>query len=128
MLNQTIRVLIVDNDEGMVKALSTRLEFEGYECQTATSGSQGYAAIKAYNFDIIISDLNMPMGDGIDFAHKVRQLNDTPIIFVTGFEKEYCKETSKIHNVSVLQKPLHPTQLLDMIEIDLELSYPSKAA
>jgi len=115
------RILIVDNDEGMVAAIVTRLEHEGYECVTASSGSQGYIAVTEQHIDLIVSDLNMPMGDGATFAKRVRNESLVPIIFVTGFEREFCNELDGIENVSVIAKPFHPNQLLDTIEIDLTL-------
>lgn len=119
MSESTPRVLIVDNDEGMVAAITARLEHEGYECVTANSGSQGYIAVTEQYFDLIVSDLNMPMGDGIAFAKRVREQSLVPIIFVTGFEREFLSELQGIENVSVLSKPFHPNHLLDTIEIDL---------
>ena len=122
MPNQPPRILIVDNDDGMVAAISTRLEYEGYYCETASSGSQGYISVSEQQFDLIVSDLNMPMGDGIAFARRVRELGMIPIVFVTGFEKEYCKELEEFEHVSVIGKPFHPSHLLEMIDLELGLS------
>ena len=122
MSNKPARILIVDNDDGMVAAISARLEHEGYECVTAGSGAQGYMAVTEQKFDLIISDLNMPMGDGIAFAKRVRETSMVPIVFVTGFEKEYCVDLDDIEHVSVIKKPFHPSHLLDVIEIDMELN------
>ena len=119
MSKNSPRILVVDNDEGMVAAITTRLEHEGYECVTAMTGSQGYIAVTQQHFDLIVSDLNMPMGDGITFAKRVREESLVPIIFVTGFEQEFLSELKGIANISVLKKPFHPSQLIDTIEIDL---------
>ena len=122
MHNQPVRILIVDNDEGMVAAISARLEHEGFECETASSGSQGFIAATEQDFDLIISDLNMPMGDGIAFAKRVREHSEVPIIFVTGFEREYCAELEELSYISIVGKPFHPGQLLEIIDVELALS------
>jgi len=122
MAKSSPRVLIVDNDEGMVTAIAARLENEGYECITVGSGAQGYTVITEQNIDLVITDINMPMGNGISFANRIREISMIPIIFVTGFEQEFCTELEGIENYSLLTKPFDPINLLEIIEIDLTLS------
>jgi len=119
--NETPRILIIDNDEGVVRALSTRLSSIGYECATAMSGSQGLSMFQQQPADLVISDLNMPAGDGVALASSLRKHSNVPIIFVTGFQEEYRRRLRNIANVTVFRKPFDMGDLLDIIEAELAL-------
>ncbi len=114
-------VLIVDNDDGMVSALSSRLEHQGYSVVTAGTGAQGLAVFRTHEPDLVITDLNMPTGDGITLARHIRNASKAPIIIVTGFKDEYRDELRSIAHVSVLRKPFESSDLLDLIEMELTL-------
>ncbi len=115
------RILIIDNDEGVVQALAIRLRSNGYECATATTGAQGLSAFESEPSDLIISDLNMPAGDGIVLASSIRKHSDVPIIFVTGFQDDFRRRLRNIQNVTVFRKPFDMNDLLEIIEAELAL-------
>ncbi len=121
-------ILIVDNDDGMVAALSTRLEQSGYSVVTAGTGAQGLAMFESHEPDLVITDLNMPAGDGITLAHRVRSKSDAPIIIVTGFRDEYREELRSVAHVSILRKPFETNDLLDLVEMELSLAFDRSAA
>lgn len=114
-------ILIVDNDEGVVCAIASRLKSLGYACVTAETGAQGISAFRSRKIDLVITDLNMPVGDGISLAKSLRNVSDVPIIFVTGFRDEYKPELLSIRNVSVLRKPFDTSVLIDLVEVELAL-------
>lgn len=116
------RILIIDNDEGMVEALSIRLESEGYACLTAQSGSQGLALFSEVEFDAVITDLNMPSGDGVLVTEKIRKVSNVPVVVITGFEASYADQLADIENVTLLQKPFDMITLLDELDIAITLS------
>ena len=116
------RILIIDNDEGMVEALSIRLESEGYACLTAQSGSQGLALFSEVEFDAVIPDLNMPSGDGVLVTEKIRKVSNVPVVVITGFEASYADQLADIENVTLLQKPFDMITLLDELDIAITLS------
>lgn len=122
MSEKKATILVVDNDDGMAAALSTRLEYEGFNCVLAGSGSQGYMAFLEQDIDLVISDLNMPMGDGVTLAGRIREKSDVPIVFVTGFERDYIEELMDINNVTVLSKPFHLGHLLEVVDLELALA------
>ena len=116
------RILIIDNDEGLVAAITARLESMGYQCVTAGTGAQGIAAFREQDIDLVITDLNMPAGDGIVLAMTLRETSDVPIIIVTGFHDEYRRELRSIPNVTLMEKPFDSDQLIDLVEADLVMS------
>ena len=81
-------ILIIDNDGGMVAAISTRLESMGYRCVTAGTGGQGIAIFREQTIDLVITDLNMPAGDGITLTRTLRETSEVPIIIITGFHDD----------------------------------------
>jgi DNA-binding response OmpR family regulator len=108
-------ILIVDNDDGLTKALARRLASHGFCCISAGSGAQGLAAFRDTPVDVIVSDLNMPGGDGVAFAEAVRRFSDVPIIFITGFRDDFKRRLRTITNVTTLRKPFDSQTLIDVI-------------
>lgn len=113
------RILIIDNDEDMVAAITTRLENMGYQCVTAGTGAQGIAAFDEQHVDLVITDLNMPAGDGVVLARTLRRKSDVPIIVITGFRIEYRRELRSIPNVTLIEKPFDSNALIDLVETAL---------
>lgn len=122
MSESTPRILIIDNDEGVVAAITARLESMGYQCVTAGTGAQGIAAFRDQDIDLVITDLNMPAGDGVTLARTLREKSDVPIIIVTGFHDEYRSELCSIPSVTLMEKPFDSNQLIDLVEADLVMT------
>lgn len=81
------RILLVDDEPGILDVLKTLLEEEGYLIETATNGTDAMEQIQTGQYDLIISDLCMPGLDGEALYERVRQLSPRlarRIIFITG--------------------------------------------
>ena len=111
--NQTI--LIVDDDEGLRTAIAVRLASSGFRCITAGTGAQGLAEFSNGGIDLIVSDLNMPSGDGVSFAEAVRQTSEVPIVFVTGFKDDFKRRVRSVQNIVTLRKPFDGRELAALI-------------
>jgi DNA-binding response OmpR family regulator len=81
------RVLLVDDDNGMISMVKDYLTVKGYDIITATDGETALNKIK-YEPDIILLDVNMPKMDGFEVCMKIRELVSCPIIFLTAREEE----------------------------------------
>src|SRR5436190_149038 len=78
------RILIVEDEPGLVITLSDRLVNEGYEVQVATDGEAGLDLALKEIFDLIILDIMLPKKNGFDVCRDLRQQNiQTPIIMLT---------------------------------------------
>lgn len=122
-MNQPVpRILVIDNDEGMVAALTARLEHAGYECATAGCGRQGLATFREGGVDLVISDLNMPAGDGVTLVRAIRETSDVPVVIVTGFQDEFRRQLRVIPNVTIVRKPFAADELLELVEADLVMT------
>lgn len=80
------KILAVDDSISIRKSISFILGQEGYEITEAEDGIDGLAKAKAEKFNLVITDINMPKMDGIEFTRQLRQTEGykfTPIIALT---------------------------------------------
>ena len=78
------KILIVEDDRELNKAVCSFLNHSGYEAVGCLSASDAYDAMYDNVFDLIVSDIMMPEIDGFEFAQNVRELSeDIPILFMT---------------------------------------------
>ena len=119
------RVLVID-DEALARELIRRiLEKEGYEIAEAVNGEQGVESFKSRPCDLVITDLVMPVKDGINTILEIRQLvPDLPILAVSGggaiAKERYLNAAGYIDGVTTLAKPFTRQQLVDAVAFCLE--------
>ena len=119
------RVLVID-DEALARELIRRiLEKEGYEIAEAVNGEQGVESFKSRPCDLVITDLVMPVKDGINTILEIRQLvPDLPILAVSGggaiAKERYLNAAGNIDGVTTLAKPFTRQQLIDAVAFCLE--------
>jgi DNA-binding response OmpR family regulator len=119
-MNQRLAtVLIVDNDDGVVAAIRTRLQPFGYRCETARTGAQGLAAFDDAVIDLVITDLSMPILDGVGMIQRIRAISNVPIIVITGFQTEFNHALKYIGGVNVLPKPFRADDLVSLVEAEV---------
>ncbi|MDQ3142458.1 MAG: sigma-54 dependent transcriptional regulator [Bacteroidota bacterium] len=79
------RILIVDDEQSIRRALRNILELEKYEVDEATDGLDCLVKLKQNTYEAIILDIKMPKMDGMEALDKVQQLaQDTPVIMISG--------------------------------------------
>ncbi len=81
------KILIVDDEQGIVTMLKDYFEFHGYLVYTAMSGTEALKGINSKP-DIILLDINMPDIDGLEVCRKIRDHVSCPIIFLTAKVEE----------------------------------------
>jgi DNA-binding response OmpR family regulator len=118
------RILIVDDERDIVKALTIRLQRAGYEVVTAFDGAQGIFMAHKENPDLIILDIRMPAGNGFIVAEKLKESATTvavPVIFLTGSpERDSEEKAMAVGARFYVKKPYDPEELLDAIRRALE--------
>ena len=102
-------ILVVDNEKSMREMLSIALEKEGYEVETARNGEVAVEMVEKSNYDVVITDINMPRSNGIDVLDAVnRVLPGTPVIMMTGYASpETAVETMKKGAYDYITKPFN---------------------
>ena len=82
----TGKVLIVDDEPGVRDIVKSFVEHDGHTVLTAVDGVEALEFIKAENFDIVISDIQMPRMDGLTLTEEIRKIQpDTIVILMTGY-------------------------------------------
>jgi two-component system KDP operon response regulator KdpE len=85
------RVLVVDDEAAICRALRINLAARDYEVTTATSGAAGLAAVARERPDVVILDLGLPDMDGAEVIAGLRGWTSTPIIVLSAREQEAAK-------------------------------------
>src|SRR5256885_8545658 len=113
-----IRVLVVDNDEALARAMEESLAKVGYECIVATSGPEGARKIETDTFDIVVTDLVMNDVDGMEILGRSRQaLPDAEVILVTGHATvPKAVEAMQQGAFNFLEKPITTSRLRAVCE------------
>lgn len=117
-------ILCVDDSTTVLLSLSAILTKAGYGAEKATSAEDALSRLKAnYKPDLIITDLNMPGRNGIEFIKEVRQLpamRFVPILFLTTESQQSKRAEAKAAGASGwLVKPVNGDDLLNTIKLVL---------
>src|SRR6187399_1121835 len=115
------RVLLVEDEPGLVLTLTDRLRSEGYVVTSATDGPSGLAVAIRDTFDVILLDVMLPGMSGFDVCRDVRQRGvTTPIIMLTARGQTVDKVLGlKIGADDYLTKPFDMLELLARIEVQV---------
>lgn len=86
-----MKILVVDDEQLLVKGVKFNLENEGYTVETAYDGETAVELARNNDFDIIILDLMMPKLDGLSACMKIREFSNVPIIMLTAKSEDADK-------------------------------------
>ena len=108
------KVLVVDDEESILRLASYSLEREGYEALTAADGNEALATIEAERPDLVILDLMLPGVDGIEVCRRLRLAgNHVPIIMLTARDDEIDKVLGlQLGADDYVTKPFSPRELV----------------
>jgi len=112
------RILLVEDEPGLLLTLSDLLESEGYTVETATNGPAGLAKGKAGSFDLIILDVMLPGKNGFEVCRELRQEGaDVAILMLTAKTQVIDRVVGlKLGADDYLTKPFDPSELLARVE------------
>jgi len=111
-------ILITDDDAHIVRVMSIWLGRQGYETVTARNGQEALEALAAHDIDLVLSDMNMPVLDGLGLTKEIRNrgLHEIPIILLTArCDQENLAEQLKEYDAQLAPKPFIPSQLVEQI-------------
>lgn len=111
-------VLLVEDDAGLRLTLTDRIRDEGYDVDTASTGSEGFEKAANQPFDLIILDVMLPGKNGLDVCRDLRQNGvKTPILMLTARSQTFDKVVGlRIGADDYLTKPFETPELLARIE------------
>jgi two-component system response regulator PilR (NtrC family) len=116
------RVLVVDDEGDFLATYERLLRRQGYDVLTATSRAGGLAALAGEPLHLVISDLRLPDGDGLDVVRAARRTAEpTPVIVVTGYPSDETRRAALAAGAGMLlAKPFATAMLLAAVRSSLD--------
>lgn len=112
------RVIVVDDDPSICRAVKAGLEARGYQVAVATTGRAAISAIAAKPPDLVLLDLGLPDIDGVDVVSRVREWSDLPIIVLSADGAEHRKVRALDEGADdYVTKPFSMPELLARVRV-----------
>jgi DNA-binding NtrC family response regulator len=110
----TPRILLVEDEANMVRTLTKILERKGYSVDAAGTGEEALQRLGEQSYDLVITDLNMPVMDGMQLLREMqaRQIHPATIVLTGHGTIQTAVEAMKLGAGDYLIKPCHPDELL----------------
>ena len=122
MLSNTKKILIVDDEPDILYYLSFIIEESGYQVETAEGGNEAFVKFESGSFDLLITDIRMPEGDGITLIKKIRAMNKKiPIFCVSGYSEISNTELLDLGVNAVFGKPFNREKILKKLHDSLSI-------
>lgn len=118
------KILIIDDEKPIRKALREILEYENHKIDEAEDGADGISKIEKGTYDLILCDVKMPKKDGMEVVEKIQSLQlETPIVLISGHGTiETAVEAVKKGAFDFIAKPLDLNRLLVTVRNALDKS------
>jgi len=120
---QTLSVLYAEDEVGIRENIADSLGYYVKEVIQASNGAEAFELYEEKSPDIILSDIHMPILNGIEFVKKVRLTNrDIPIVMITAHtDKKYLLEAVELHMEKYIVKPIELEALFEVLEKCVEV-------
>lgn len=116
MERENISVLVVDDEPVLRELVSFILNDKGFQVTTAESGDVAFRMVLDRHYDVIVSDVRMPNGSGIDLLNKLNTLPKRPAVFlVSGYSEISLEDARKLGAKDLLNKPVDYDSLCNAI-------------
>ncbi|MBD3219560.1 MAG: response regulator [candidate division Zixibacteria bacterium] len=118
MADKTFRILIVDDDENLLRLLSETLEAIGYTAISATDGLRAIQMVKSEKVDLVIADISMPEMDGLQLLQQIKEYNqDLPVLLITGVNMNNIKDRVYQYGADAfLDKPFRISRIEQLLD------------
>jgi DNA-binding response OmpR family regulator len=123
------KILVVEDEAEIGLLIKKYLEVEGYQVLYKEDGEQGLEAFKEDVFDLVMTDIMMPVMDGVELCQNIRKISHVPIIFLTAKDEELDKLQGLMHGADdYITKPFSIREVVarvkSLLRRYLELSQP----
>jgi CheY-like chemotaxis protein len=116
----TLNILLVDDDRNLVTTLSYGLRKamgEAISVAVCFSGSEALSMLATQEFDVVVSDFNMPGPSGLEFLSRVRQdYREMSLVLITAYGTDALEEGVRQLGVGYITKPFEPSFLVQLIK------------
>ena len=122
----TSTILVVDDDPQILRMLKTSLQTNGYDVQTALNGVAALEQMQQHQPDLVITDLSMPVMNGVELTQKIRESSRIPIIVLSVRDSDQSKVIALDEGADdYVTKPFHIQELLARIRAHLRRMAPT---
>ena len=111
-------ILLAEDDDSMRRFLKKALEKAGHSVVDAGQGDEALTELQLREFDLLLTDIVMPVMDGIELARQAADIDpDMKIMFITGFAAVALNPANRApEDAKVLSKPFHLKDLVQEVE------------
>jgi len=110
------RILVVDDEERMVRFIRMNLEHDGFQVSEAFNGKQAVQKLRDVNPDLILLDVMMPDLDGFDVLEMIREISNVPVIMLTAKSEEDDRVRGlELGADDYVAKPFSPRELVSRV-------------
>lgn len=111
------KIMIVEDDEMLIDVYVTVLKKNGFSIVACNNGKEALKALETESFDLILSDIKMPIMNGFDMLTEIRKKNsqNPPVILVSGYSEFSEEEVLARGAAGLLQKPIRAKELLERV-------------
>ncbi|HEY6708739.1 MAG TPA: response regulator [Actinomycetota bacterium] len=114
------RVLVVDDEPPIVRAVAANLRVRGFEVVTAASGETALAAVETHQPDCVVLDLGLPGVDGLEVLRRLRTWTQVPVVVLTAIDSERDKVAAlDLGADDYVTKPFGVAELMARIRVAL---------
>ncbi len=112
-----MKILVVDDEEGARDLFNTILTDEGYEVSLANGGEEALGLFKSGPFNLVITDIKMPVMDGLQLLQEIRKMGSkTDVIMVTAYgEVESYLKAMSLGAAEYINKPIRIKELKQIV-------------
>jgi CheY-like chemotaxis protein len=114
-------ILVVEDLESVRELICLILEEDGYHVESASNGKEGLELFSVKHFDMVVTDLLMPVMSGSDMGEKMKRINkNIPIVLLTAWMMEYTESELQSKGIDyVVKKPFSEDQLRQLVSNEL---------
>lgn len=120
------KILVIDDEELIIKSLKKLLEKEGFAVFVAKNGQDAVVMAEEESFDLLIADIRMPGINGVETVQGIykdlqeKNIENIPAIFITGYADEEIKKKAKtLKPIAYIYKPFDISELVDKVKAAL---------
>jgi len=112
------KVLVIEDEEGLLEVIAVNLEASGYVVATASDGLEGWRAFEDEQPDLVVLDINLPTISGYRLLELFRSSSRpaVPVVALTALDFAEAEELARFELNAFITKPFHPSRLLDVVQ------------
>ncbi len=112
-------ILVIDEDALALTGVAATLDMAGYECHCARDAEAAFKAARALNLDLVICDVKVQEGSGLELCKKLRQEpgnDDVPVLYVSSSQApDIIRRSHEAGGAYYLRKPFDPDVLIELV-------------